>query len=250
MTAYRTKAELIIAVDDTDNPDQGGTGHVARTIAQRLAPRLPVWGVSRHQFIILPEINYTRNNSGNAIHLLALPQSLEDLAAEVASWVRELVLVGSEPGLCVAWPEALLEAQLGREAQRRFVTREEARSAARAAGVVLLNPGEGDGGIVGAFGAACLASQGNDGRFVQIGQMRDLSGQITVADVLAAGADEVRAEDGTLLTEGTLSAERLRPALRAGKCVLYCRVGTDGRWTPLIGAPGDKGKEDAARVRG
>jgi hypothetical protein len=248
VVTYRTKAQLIIAVDDTDNPDQGGTGLVARTIAERLAPRSPVWGVSRHQFIILPEINYTRNNSGNAIHLLALPESVEELSAEVASWVRELVLVGSEPGLCLARPEALLDAELGREAQRRFVTREEARTAAAEAGAILLSPGEGDGGVVGAFAAACLASQGNDGRFVQAGRMRDLSGEMTVADVLAAGADEVRGEDDTPLTEGTLVAERLRPALRAGKCVLYYTLEPDGRWTPIIGAPGDRGKEEAARV--
>jgi hypothetical protein len=250
MTPYRTKADLVISVDDTDNPDQGGTGRVARAVADRLGERFAVWGVTRHQLAVLPEINYTRNNSANVVHLLTGPEGVGELVDEVESWVREMALSGSEPGLCVADPDALRQAQLGRDAQTRFVHRREARAAARTAGVVLRSVGDGDGGTVGAFAAACLAAQGDDGRFVQIGEMRALSGEVSVADVRKAGADEVRALDGVALSEGTLCVERLRPALRGGRCVLYCSGGEDGLWTPIMGGPGDPRKGETARVTG
>ena len=96
-----------------------------------------------------------------------------------------------------------------------------------------------DDGIVGAFAAACLAAQGSDGRFVQIGRMRELCGRFEVAEVLAAGGDEVRSAQEQPLTAGVIIAARLRPALRDGRCVLYCRPRSDGYWEAITGAPGD-----------
>ncbi len=246
MESYRTKAELVIAVDDTDSPEQGGTGRVARAIAERLAQRCPFWGVTRHQLAVLPEINYTRKNSANVVHLLEQPGAPAALAAEVSQWISEMALPGSEPGLCVADPARLLNVDLGRAAQQRVVSKDEVRAAARSAGVALRPAGSGDAGIVGAFAAACLAAGGNDGRFVQAGAMRSLSGVVTVADVLAAGGDEVRTVEDRPLDDGEITADRLRPALRTGKCVLYCAQGEDGVWVPVMGAPGDKEKEDRA----
>ena len=243
-----TKAALVIAVDDTDNAEEGGTGSVARTIAGRLSARFPVWGVTRHQFIVLPEIPYTKKNSGNVVHLLEAPPDVAALAEEVAEWVRELVWPGSDPGLCVARPEALRGIELGREAQRRFVAKEEVRAAAREAGVLLTHPCATDEGIVGAFAGACLAAGGDDGRFVQVGRVRELTGKVTVEDFLAAGGDEVRSVEGGPLTQGLLEAERLRPALRGGRCVLYCAPAAEGLWLPLRGAPGDETEEETGRA--
>ncbi len=243
MPHTRTRAQLVIAIDDTDNPEQGGTGRVAREIAQRLSARVPIWGVSRHQFAVLPGIPYTRNNSGNAIHVLAEAPDLEALAQEVGDWLRELCLPGSDPGLCIARPDALAGNGFGPAAQTRVLTKGEARAVAETAGVILRNPCATDDGIIGALAGACLASGGNDGRFVEVGEMRALSGRLTVAEVLAAGGDEVRSVEGSFITEGVIVADRLRPALRGGKCVLYCKPSDDGAWAPLVGAPGDRSKE-------
>jgi len=249
MVRCRTKADLVIAIDDTDNAEEGGTGRVAREIARRLSERLSIWGVSRHQFVVLPEIPYTRNNSGNAIHVLSPVAHAAALADEVGEWLRELCLPESDPGLCVTRSEALLDADLGRAAQARVVTRDEVRGAAEAAGVILRHPCATDDGIVGAFAGACLASSGNDGRFVEVGGMRLLSGRLTVQEVLAAGGDEVRSVEGKVLTHGDMVAERLRPALQRGKCVVYCARTNGGGWAPIVGAPGDQTKEDRTNVR-
>ncbi len=241
MAKCRSKAELIIAVDDTDCPGDGGTGRVARAIADRLAERCAVWGVTRHQFIILPEINYTAKNSGNVVHVMAMPDDLDTLSTELRRWLDELAVEGSEPGLCVARTEALVGCELGRAAQQRFVRREEVRAAAEACGVMLEAVREDVGGIVGAFCGACLAAQGNDGRFVQHGRIREFRGELTVAEMLAAGVDEVRAGTGERLTEGKVVAQRLRPALADGRCVLYCSQLADGNYVPVKGRP-EQGK--------
>lgn len=237
MPRYRSRAELVIAVDDTDSPEEGGTGSVTRAMADRLAERYGVWGVTRHQFIILPEINYTAKNSGNVVHVVEMPDDPEALAAELEMWLDELAVEGSEPGLCVARTEALPGCELGRAAQQRFVRKDEVRVAAEAAGVMLVGVREKAGGIVGAFCGACLAAQGNDGRFVQAGRIRELCGEVTVADVLTAGVDEVRSATGERLTEGKIVVDRLRPALAGGRCVLYCSRLPDGNYVPVKGWP-------------
>lgn len=239
-----TKVKLVIAVDDTDNPDGGGTGSVARALAARLVGTYQVHGVTRHQLAVLPEINFTKKNSTNVVHLLEAPEDLTHVIAEAAACLAELRLDGSEPGLCVARTELVRGVALGCEAKERFVTREETRAAAGTAGVVLLHPCGGDGGIVGAFAGACLAAGGDDGRFVQVGRMRDVSGELSVQDLLDAGGDEVRTEEDRPLTDGVIVAERLRPALRGGKCVIYCRRRDDGLWEPLKGGPGDAEREE------
>lgn len=244
MAAHRTKAATVIAIDDTDSAEEGGTGGLAREIAGRLSPRYPVWGVSRHQFIVLPEIPYTARNSGNVIHLLRGPRDLDMLADEVETWLREMAAPGSDPGLCIASSHALLDCDLGRAAQERFVRRDEVRAAARAAGAILRAVCGTEDGIVGAFAGACLAAGGNDGRFVQVGTMRSLGGEITVDDVLAAGGDEVRSVEGPALTEGRVLVDRLRPALRGGRCVLYCTRRGDGMLVPIKGGPGDTDEEE------
>jgi hypothetical protein len=245
--SYRSQARAIVAIDDTDIPGEGGTGSVARRIAERLSPRFPIWGVTRHQFAVLPEIPYTARNSGNALHLLAAPSDLTALAEEVVGWVRKLHVKGSEPGVCVALTEALLGVPLGLEAKRRFVHRHEVWEATAATGAVLRHAIEAQDGIVGAFAGACLAAQGHDGRFVQVGRLRELSGEVSVETVLNGGGDEVRSVEGVPLTQATLVADRLRPALREGRCVLYCRQ-DGGVWVPISGAPGDKAEE--ARLHG
>ena len=248
MPEWRTQGEVVVAVDDTDIPGEGGTGSVARAIAARLSASQRVWGVTRHQFAVLPEIPYTARNSGNVIHLLGAPDDLYALADEVVDWVRGLHVVGSEPGICVARAEALLDVSLGLEAKRRFVHGSEAWEAAAAAGVILRHAIEADDGIVGAFAGACLAAQGNDGRFVQVGRMRELDGEVTVREVLDAGGDEVRSVEGAILTDEVLCADKLRPALRSGKCVLYCKR-ENGAWVPIHGAPGDREEEARLHAR-
>lgn len=232
-TEYSTRA--VIAVDDTDTLQSGGTGSVARAMANYVRDRFAVRGVSRHQLAVLPGINYTKKNSTNVVHLLEVPPDPEGLAEELCRWLRGTVEEGSEPGLCIAEVSAVAGHPLGPAAQHRVVTREETRAAADDTGVILRHACVGDGGIIGCFAGASLASGQDDGRFVQIGSVRELAGSLAVADLLAAGVDEVRTIDDEAIADGLIVGDRFRPAMKDGKCVLYCTRGADGAWRPVKG---------------
>jgi hypothetical protein len=233
MSAYTTQA--VIAVDDTDTLQSGGTGSVARALANYMQPRFAIRGVTRHQLAVLPGINYTKKNSTNVVHLLEFPPDPEGLADELCEWLANAAEKGAEPGLCIADVSAVAGHPLGSAAQQRVVKREESRAAAREAGVILRHAREGDGGIIGAFSGSCLASGQDDGRFVQIGSLRELSGRLAAADIRAAGVDEIRTVDEEILEDVVILAGKFRPAMKAGGCVLYCVPDADGNWTPVKG---------------
>ncbi len=229
--------KLIIAVDDTDTAEQGGTGRLCRGLAEALANRCEIWGVTRHQLAILPEIPYTRKNSANAVHLICPPAELDELLDYATEWVAAHCCSGSRPGLCQGTAEALTAVTLGRSAQHRLVTMQEARQAAEAAGVVLRSVA-GDGhGIIGALAAAALAGSGNDGRFVEVGQVRALQGPVSILQAHDAGIAQVRQVGGKAVTDGEIiAANGLRPALCEGKSVLFVmREGS--HWLPVRGWP-------------
>jgi hypothetical protein len=235
--------EFVIAVDDTDTPDWGGTGQLCRSLASVLGDAEQVRGVSRHQLAVLPGIAYTRKNSANVIHLERAPDDAEGLFGKVVQWVATNCCRDSQPGIAAGSVAALRNIGLGRAAQERVVTRDEAMEAARSAGVLLRSVDEQGRGVIGALAAAALAASGNDGRFVSIGTARDLRGLVTASRVRKARVDEIRTPDGSILTDGEVFVENgLRPALCDGKSVLFVeRMG--GHWVPLRGRPGDKETE-------
>jgi hypothetical protein len=222
---------IYIGIDDTDNPECGGTGRVARELAALLRQEYPVPGVSRHQFLVDPRIPYTSNNSGNVIHVGAEPSDLEGLTERLIVPLLDRCLEGSDPGLCVAGARAASH-PFGRAAQVRLVTQEEARAAAAEVGAILRGLGGTRDGMIGAMAAVVLAAGGEDGRFVEVGRCRDLSGWVSVCDLLAAGVSDVRtpagdrAEDGEVDTLGG----RVRPVLREGRPVLLVEPTGAGTW--------------------
>ena len=60
---------IFIGLDDTDNKESRGTGHLARVIAENLAEQYEVVGVTRHQLLFDPRVPYTAKNSCAAVIL-------------------------------------------------------------------------------------------------------------------------------------------------------------------------------------
>jgi hypothetical protein len=60
---------LFIGLDDTDNLESGGTGHLAREIAAALAARDPLLGITRHQLLVDARAPCTSKNTCAAIML-------------------------------------------------------------------------------------------------------------------------------------------------------------------------------------
>jgi tRNA(Ile2) C34 agmatinyltransferase TiaS len=224
---------FLIGLDDTDTLESRGTGHLARRIAAALADDYPVLGVTRHQLLVDPRVPCTKNNSCAAIAL----DVDGDLAPDVLlRQVQALMMAdyqqGSDPGLCIARavPAAVIE--FGCLVQRELVTQDQARALAADYAIHLLGLGGDESGVIGALAAVGLASSGEDGRYVQVGRSRELSGLQPVGAILAAGIAAVQTYDGHMVTEGLVCADKLRPARRGGRPIAVVEWSSD-HWQPL-----------------
>jgi hypothetical protein len=151
--------------------------------------------------------------------------------------VRAIMLAdfqdGSDPGLCVAESQKSRQfAEFGRRAQRELVTQTEARALAKKHGVLLEGLGGTQDGVIGALSAVGLASSGEDGRYLLVGNARDVFGQQLVSAVLAAGISEVRTLQGERVDQGLVLADKLRPARRSGQPILFVEWSNDF-WLPI-----------------
>lgn len=224
---------IFIGLDDTDNLESRGTGHLARYIASTLATDLSIQGVTRHQLLIDPRVPCTKNNSCAAIAVTANGDIDPSLLLDR---VRRMMLddwqPGSDPGLCIASDIPTAITEFGQRAQRQLLTQDGARSLARAHGIPLLGLGGNEGGIIGALAAVGLAASGEDGRYVQVGRSRELRGLQPIAALLEAGLAAVQTLDGQSVTKGLVQTERLRPARRGGRPVAVVEW-AGGYWRPL-----------------
>jgi tRNA(Ile2) C34 agmatinyltransferase TiaS len=224
---------MYIGLDDTDILESRGTGHLAREIARTLMDEYTLVGVTRHQLLVAPGVPYTKKNSASAI-LLAEDGAvdLEALADQIQSMMMADFYQGSDPGLCVAVDPPPEIAAFGQRVQSEIVVKRDALDLATEHGLLLRGLGGDDSGVIGALSAVGLAASGDDGRYVLVGRSRELQGLLPVSAILAAGISEVRTKAGDPLSEGLIMAEKLRPARRADRPVLF--VTRQGEhWLPL-----------------
>ena len=224
---------LFIGLDDTDNLDSRGTGHLARVIAADLASDYALLGVTRHQLLVDPRIPYTKKNSSAAILLDG--EGDTDLRA-IAEQARNRMLTeyvdGSDPGLCVAQHVPAEVVAFGQRAQREVVTRQEATVLAAGHGITLMGLGGDEGGVIGALAAVGLAATGQDGRYVLVGLSRELSGLQPIDVLLASGITAVQTLEGCAVTAGLVQSDKLRPARRSGRCILVVERAGE-YWMPV-----------------
>jgi tRNA(Ile2) C34 agmatinyltransferase TiaS len=224
---------MLIGLDDTDNLESRGTGHLARGIAAALAADYPLLGVTRHQLLLDSRVPCTKNNSSAAI---ALDSDGDADPAALFERVRSLMLAdfqpGSDPGLCIAQAVPTAVSDFGRRAQRELVSQAEARALAGEYGILLQGLGGDEDGVIGALAAVGLAATGEDGRYVLVGGSRELTGLQPVSALLAAGIVAVQTQDGQPVTEGLIETEKLRPARRGGRPIAVVEW-AGSHWLPL-----------------
>jgi tRNA(Ile2) C34 agmatinyltransferase TiaS len=237
---------LYIGIDDTDNLESRGTGRLARAIAEELSREYTLLGVTRHQLLVDPRVPYTSHNSSAAICLqngdgrdlpprCFLPQrcSLPQLFERVQALMMADFIPGSDPGLCLADVDtAQAFSGFGRRAKIEIVTQAEARTLAEAQGALLAGLGGSQDGVIGALAAVGLAASGEDGRYLLVGRSRELNGLQDIPTVLASGISAVVTADDAPVSQGRVLTDKLRPARRSGKPVLYVEWQGD-HWLPL-----------------
>lgn len=222
-----------IGMDDTDNAESRGTGRLARQAAACLSPDFEILGVVRHQLLVDPRVPYTKHNSSATIVIeTEKPPDLGSIFQRVKECMQSDFQPGSDPGLCVAAEVPGEVTQFGRRAKLEIVTQEEARRLARRYGILLEGLGGTEGGVIGALAGVGLAASGEDGRYVLVGSMRELSGLQPVEAVLSAGVDRLQTLEGQSVTHGLIEASKLRPARRGGRPVAVLQWEED-HWQPL-----------------
>jgi hypothetical protein len=201
---------ILASIDDTDTLNSRGTGRLARSIAGTLAADYTIYGVTRHQLYVHPDIPYTSHNSCAVIHIEAVGTAAVD---EIYDTVQHVMLddfvEGSDPGLAVASTDQVAPPLIafGKDAKCTILTQEKAYELAKNLNIRLRGLGGTEDGVIGAMAGLGLAANLNDGRFIQRGKIRDVLGPCSIQQLLAAGVDEVCTIDGWTITSGIVINE-------------------------------------------
>jgi hypothetical protein len=181
--------KVLLAVDDTDNLESIGTGHLAEAIAQEVEKN--GWGkrsyITRHQLLVHPDVPYTSHNSSMCFTADIGGACLDLLIDHAARFLEKASAPGSDPGLCVAVADRLEESEelvaFGRRAKQTVVKKSEAQELARRLGIHLSEHGGTGGGMIGALAAVGLRLSGNDGRVRGHLQIDSVNGVARVRDI-------------------------------------------------------------------
>ncbi len=235
-------ARYLIGIDDTDNLESAGTGRRARQLGEALAAAglARVEGITRHQLLVSPRIPYTSHNSSACLTVTAAAR-FEDIRGLCRDFLLAASAPGSDAGLCLAaWGGEIPElVEFGERAKMSVLRKSQAMAVPAAnAGIVLEGLTGDHGGVIGALAAVGLRAGGEDGRFLWLPGLRELSGVYACSRLAAsAGIDEVRGVDGETVPPGALieAGEWVRPVLRGGKAVLLMerKDGQDDGWRLL-----------------
>jgi hypothetical protein len=225
---------IYVGMDDTDNHASRGTGRLARALAEHLMVNFTLLGVTRHQLLVDPRVPYTSHNSSATLCLESDSQTdLNALFERVKAFMLADFVDGSEPGLAVAIsPVAPAIIDFGQRAKTELVTQSEARSLAAGQAIWLEGLGGTQDGVIGALAAVGLAASGEDGRYLLVGSARQLTGLQPVSAILQAGISAVRTLEGMTVSQGSVLAEKMRPARRGSQPVLYVEWDQD-HWRPV-----------------
>ena len=223
-----------IGIDDTDYGDSIGTGALARELQVRLAGRLGAGtrGITRHQFLVHPDIPYTSHNSSACLEVTC-GADLVEIAASCEDLVAALSHPGADPGLCIRRGGELTPAALAfaRRAQAEVVNKAEVVAMAAREGAYLRELGGAGIGVIGAFAGCALRMSGDDGRFISLRGIRDFRGDATAGEIMTGTpVQTVVDEDGNTLGAGVAIRTNhwVRPSLKSGRIVLVVNRDASG----------------------
>jgi hypothetical protein len=217
----------LIGIDDTDNVTSGGTGNLARQLRKQIGDRnlAKTIGISRHQLCLSPEIPYTSHNSSACIMVDASPETVSALIDYCREYLLKYSEPGSDVGLCVAeWDKVSLAVQtFGKDAKEIVLTQAQAISVASQAGLLLEGLTGTRDGIIGALAAVGLRKSGNDGRFIWMPGLYELSGIYTASQLYqSASIDRIQNLEGEPVSADTRikTGPWPRPVLIDGQAVM------------------------------
>jgi tRNA(Ile2) C34 agmatinyltransferase TiaS len=229
--------KLLIAIDDTDNLESVGTGRLSRMLSDYLFERGLVGPstVTRHQFLVHPDIPYTSHNSSACIEAEKKGR-IEDVIGAAKDFLVQNFHEGANPGLCVVHREEVPQelSSFGRRAQEEVLKIQDARDLAQRLGVFAWWHGDTGQGCIGAMAGVGLRGTGNDGRFIGLEGIRDIKGTMSVGEILGTTPiRSVMSGSGEMLgaLEEIDTLDWVRPELSEGFPVLKV-FREKGKWVP------------------
>ncbi|MGE0373364.1 MAG: hypothetical protein AB7Q01_16005 [Gammaproteobacteria bacterium] len=219
----------LVGIDDTDNLESRGTGFRARQLALQLQQtgKARLACVTRHQLLVSPEIPYTSHNSSACLALDFAPADLDEVREFCRQYLLRESAPGSDAGLCIAAAAHVSDAitAWGRRAQREVLTIADSHALAERERVYLEGLTGTRQGVIGALSAIGLHRSRDDGRFLWMRGVRDLSPGTYSVGNLKSRTDIERFE--TLAGQEVLAEDALvcitewaRPVFRRGHAVL------------------------------
>jgi hypothetical protein len=223
---------FLIGVDDTDNLESRGTGHRVRVLASELGEAAlgQPQGITRHQLLVDPRIPYTSHNSSASVQIEVDPGRRDELGEFCQAFLLRESAEGSDVGLCIAARSEVTGPvrQFGANAKEQVLTQEAAHAVAASCGVQLWGLTGTRGGVIGALAAVGLRAEGNDGRFLWLPGLRELTGMHPADELQAlAGIQAVQTMTGVPVS-GTARVDVgdwPRPVLMDGLAVLLVEEG-------------------------
>lgn len=217
---------VFLGIDDTDNATSRGTGYQARRLGEALtARRLAILrAITRHQLLVDPQIPYTSHNSSACLVLDAAEGSISDLRDFVVRELGSHSAAGSNVGICIATHHVIDRSveDFGHAAKRKVLSEETAHKLARDRGIILEGLTGSGAGVIGALAAVGLHKSGEDGRFIWLPGLRELSDTYTVRDLTRLLGVDIMSQSGEAppTTAEINIGEWVRPVLRQGRAIL------------------------------
>ena len=231
--------EIFLCIDDTDNLESPGTGHLAEALRLDIEE---LYGakterITRHQLYVCDDIPYTSHNSTMCFRARINPETLNDIIKYSQDMLIKNSAEGSDPGLCVAvadritdWDELI---RFGLDATKKVLRKNDAVSLAEKMNVHLSEHGGTGGGIIGALAGVGLRMFGNNGRFKGWFKIKD-SQRLMHVDALCREFDiqQVRSVDGAIITGDSIVSlqDKVKTVLLDGMSVLLVKKGNGSGW--------------------
>lgn len=215
--------KLLIGIDDTDNDQSPGTGRLARDLAQTLRQRgMRALSVTRHQFLLDPAIPYTSHNSGACI-ALETSDGMDAIRSAVEH-VAQASHPGSDPGICLAPADKVPDdvKAWGLAAAQEVLNLSDAFDTVRNTAMQLYGVGGTCEGVIGALAAVGQYAEGNQGRFIDLPGLRELTGCVAGADLESLGIqlEHVGGIRYPAPTDRYATLDWVRPTLTRGRPML------------------------------
>jgi hypothetical protein len=221
--------EILVCIDDTDNLESKGTGHLAEILRSDIER---LYGaktsrITRHQLFVSDEIPYTSHNSAMCFKTEMDIKFLNEMISHAGRFLETHSAEGSDPGLCVAVTDRINDREkligFGLNATKIVLTKEDATRLADELQIHLSEHGGTGGGIIGALSGVGLRLYGNNGRFKGWLSIDENNRSITVEKLLNDyDIDEVRDISGNNpgLNDVINLEERIKTVLLDGRSVL------------------------------